>query len=139
MFAANKSNDSGGDGDRRELNTIVGKGSVIEGKIKIKNSVRIDGKIKGEITSTGTVTIGSDGEVEGTINATNVIVGGRVRGKMNVKSKIILEKNSVLIGDLVTQKLNIAEGAIFDGNCIMDDKNAPVKPGQTKSDQETGK
>lgn len=139
MFAANKSYDSGGNGDRHELNTIIGKGSVIEGKIKIKNSVRIDGKIKGEITSTGTVTIGSDGEVEGTINAANVIVGGRVRGKMNVKSKIILEKNSVLIGDLITQKLNIAEGAIFDGNCIMDDKSTPVKPVQAKSDQETGK
>ena len=139
MFAANKSGDTGKNGDRRELNTIVGKGSVVEGKIKIKNSVRIDGKIKGEITSTGTVTIGSDGEVEGTINAANAIIGGRVRGKMNVQSKIILEKNSVLIGDLKTQKLNIAEGAIFDGNCIMDDKGTPLKPVQIKSDQEAGK
>lgn len=139
MFAANKNDDSGKNGDRRELNTIIGKGSVIEGKIKIKNSVRIDGKIKGEITSTGTVTIGSDGEVEGTINAANAIIGGKVRGKMNVQSKIILEKNSVLIGDLKTQKLNIAEGAIFDGNCIMDDKGTPLKPVQTKSDQEAGK
>ncbi len=139
MFAANKNDDSGRNGDRRELNTIIGKGSVIEGKIKIKNSVRIDGKIKGEITSTGTVTIGSDGEVEGTINAANAIIGGRVRGKMNVQSKIILEKNSVLIGDLKTQKLNIAEGAIFDGNCIMDDKGTPLKPVQIKSDQEAGK
>lgn len=137
MFAANKSND--GAGDRRELNTIIGKGSIIEGKIKVKNSIRIDGKIKGEVSSTGTVTVGSDGEVEGSINAANAIIGGRVRGKMNVQQKIILEKNSVLIGDLKTQKLNIAEGAVFDGNCIMEDKNVPTKQVQIKSDQEAGK
>ena len=137
MFGINKEEDRGT--DNRELNTIIGKGSVIEGKIKIKNSIRIDGKIKGEISSTGTVTVGADGEVEGTINAANAIIGGRVRGKMNIPSKIILEKNSVLIGDLKTQKLNIAEGAIFDGNCIMEDKNAPDKQIQSKRDQEAGK
>lgn len=137
MFAAYKSNDVAG--DRRELNTIIGKGTSIEGKIKVKNSIRIDGKIKGEVSSTGTVTVGSDGEVEGSINAANAIIGGRVRGKMNVQQKIILEKNSVLIGDLKTQKLNIAEGAVFDGNCVMEDKNVPVKQVQIKSDQEAGK
>lgn len=137
MFAAYKSNDVAG--DRRELNTIIGKGSIIEGKIKVKNSIRIDGKIKGEVSSTGTVTVGSDGEVEGSINAANAIIGGRVRGKMNVQQKIILEKNSVLIGDLKTQKLNIAEGAVFDGNCIMEDKDVPTKQVQIKSDQEAGK
>ena len=137
MIGINKEDDRGT--DNRELNTIIGKGSVIEGKIKIKNSIRNDGMIKREISSTGTVTVGSDGEVEGTINAANAIIGGRVRGKMIVPSKIILEKNSVLIGDLKTQKLNIAEGAIFDGNCIMEDKNAPDKQIQPKRDQEAGK
>jgi len=137
MFAINKEDISGA--DKRELNTIVGKGSLIEGKIKIKNSIRIDGKVKGEVSSTGTVTVGSEGEVEGTISAANVIIGGRVRGKMIVDSKIILEKNSVLIGDLKTQTLNISEGAIFDGNCIMEDKSAPVKQVKPKSDQEAGK
>lgn len=137
MFTINKNDTPAA--DKRELNTIIGKGSLIEGKIKIKNSIRIDGKIKGEISSTGTVTVGSEGEVEGTINAANAIIGGRVRGKMVIDSKIILEKNSVLIGDLTTQKLNISEGAIFDGNCIMEDKNAPTKQLKPKSGQEAGK
>ncbi len=137
MFGINKDADSGA--DQRELNTIIGKGSVIDGKIKIKNSIRVDGKVKGEISSSGTTTIGSEGEVEGTINASNAIIGGKVRGKMNVQSKIILEKNSVLVGDLKTQKLNIAEGAIFNGDCIMEDKNVPVKQLQQKNDQEAGK
>ncbi len=111
----------------RELNTIVGKGSLIEGNIKIKNSIRIDGKVKGEVSSSGTVTVGGEGEVEGTVSAVNAIVGGKVRGKMNVKGKIVLEKNSVLIGDILTNKLTISEGAVFDGNCIMDNKSGIEK------------
>ena len=124
MFGTKEGNASA---ESRELNTIIGKGSVIEGKIIIKHSIRVDGKIKGDIASTGTVTVGGEGEVEGTITAANAIIGGRVRGKMIVKSKIILEKNSVLIGDLKTQKLNINEGAVFDGNCIMEEQTAPLK------------
>ncbi len=137
MFGVKDDSSSASD---RELNTIIGKGSVIDGNINIKNSLRIDGKIKGEITSTGTVTVGSDGEVEGTINANNAIIGGKVRGKMNIKGKIVLEKNSVLIGDLLTNKLTISEGAIFDGNCVMDNKNGSTpKVIKEKSDEKAGK
>ncbi len=125
--------------ESRELNTIIGKGSVIEGTINIKNSIRVDGKVKGDLSSTGTVTIGGDGQVDGTIVAANAIIGGRVRGKMIVKQKIILEKNSVMIGDLKTQKLNINEGAVFDGNCIMDDSKAPKKePEKPIDDKKSG-
>jgi len=136
MFGIKEGNEST---ESRELNTIIGKGSFIEGTIDIKNSIRIDGRIKGDVSSTGTVTVGGDGEVEGTIKAANAIVGGRVRGKMIVKQKIILEKHSVLIGDLQTQKLSINEGAIFDGNCIMEDKEAPAKKiVKAQDDKKTG-
>ena len=137
MIGISKDDDSSS--DLRELNTIIGKGSVIDGKVKIKNSIRIDGKIKGEVSSTGTVTVGGEGEVEGKITAANAIIGGRVQGKMVIQSKIILEKKSVLIGDLKTQQLNIMEGAIFDGNCVMEDKKAPTRQIQAKSDKEAGK
>jgi cytoskeletal protein CcmA (bactofilin family) len=126
--------------DNRELNTIIGRGSVIEGKLVISNSIRVDGIVKGDIASTGTLTVGGEGEIEGTITAENAIIGGRIRGTLNIQSKVILEKNAVLIGDLKTQKLNIAEGAIFDGNCIMEAKPAPpVKHTQERSGKEPGK
>ena len=109
--------------DGRELNTILGKGSVIEGKISIKNSVRVDGRIVGEISSTGTITIGEKGEVEGNVNATKAVIGGKVKGRINATVKAILEAHSVLIGDLKTAKLTIDEGAMFEGRCLMPDEN----------------
>ncbi len=136
MFGVKEDNSSTA---KSELNTIVGKGSVIDGNIHIKNSIRVDGKVKGEVSSSGTVTVGAEGEIEGTVNAANAIIGGRVRGKLNVKGKIVLEKNSVLIGDLATNKLTISEGAIFDGNCIMDNQDGLGKNVKAKSDEKAGK
>jgi cytoskeletal protein CcmA (bactofilin family) len=108
--------------DNRELNTIIGKGSVINGKISIQNSVRIEGRVVGEVSSTGTVTIGSKGEVEGDIVAINAVIGGKVKGSIKASEKIILESNSVLVGDLQTVKLTIDEGAMFEGKCYMSDE-----------------
>ena len=141
MFGGKTRNDAD---DGRELNTILGKGSVIEGKISIKNSVRVDGKLIGDISSTGTVTVGEKGEVEGTINAVRAIVGGKVKGRINASAKAILEAQSVFIGDLKTAKLTIDEGAMFEGRCLMNDEEMQERGGRqnngdTKETKDAGK
>ncbi len=109
--------------DNKELNTIIGKSSVVNGKISIQNSIRIEGKIIGEVISSGTVTIGSKGEVEGDIIGIVAIIGGKVKGSVRAEEKIVLESNSILIGDLKTAKLTIDEGAMFEGKCYMTDED----------------
>ena len=122
--------------DGRELNTILGKGSVIEGKISIKNSVRVDGRIIGEISSTGTVTVGEKGEIEGNIIAQRAIVGGKVKGRINAALRTILEAQSVFIGDLKTAKLTIDEGAMFEGRCLMtDDGKQPHQQNSSRGNE----
>jgi len=109
--------------DSRELNTIIGKGSVINGKVSIQNSIRIEGKVIGEVFSSGTITVGAKGEIEGNIEGINAIIGGKVKGSVTAAEKIVLEANSILIGDLKTVKLTIDEGAMFEGKCSMPDEN----------------
>jgi cytoskeletal protein CcmA (bactofilin family) len=123
--------------DGRELNTILGKGSVIEGKIIIKNGVRVDGRVVGEISSTGTITVGDNGEIEGDITAIRAIVGGKVKGRINASAKAVLEANSVFIGDLQTATLMIDEGAMFEGRCLMvgDGSDATENSAQKTSNQ----
>lgn len=106
-------------GDARELNTILGSGSVVEGKLAIQNSVRVEGRLVGEITSTGTVTVGPEGEVEGNVNAVKVIIGGKIKGGVRASDGVILEANGVLVGDVWTTRITIDEGAMFEGKCTM--------------------
>lgn len=109
---------SGSEATGAELN-FIGKGTVVEGKIITESSMRIDGKIKGNVVCKNILTIGENGEIEGDVDALNVNVGGRVKGKISVKQKLVLESKSSLIGDLKASKLIIDEGAIFEGTSVM--------------------
>lgn len=107
-----------------ELN-FLGGGTIVEGTIRANNSVRVDGKIKGKLICKNTLTIGVNGEVEGDVEAKNAIIGGKIKGKIKVTEKLVLEAKSILIGDLKASKLLIDEGAVFEGTSDMGKKEPP--------------
>jgi cytoskeletal protein CcmA (bactofilin family) len=102
-----------------EISTLLGKDAEIRGSIKTQGSVRIDGIIVGELSSTKTVTIGATGSVDGNIHAEDIIVGGKVKGTLNARGKITLDSSAQLEGDLNASRLTIAEGAVFRGRSSM--------------------
>ncbi len=108
----------------KEMN-LVGSGTVIEGKIRSQGSVRIDGKLIGEVTASESLAVGITGEIEGNVTAKNVTVGGKVRGSINASEKIVFEGKSVIRGDVRATRLVIDEGSIFDGKISMTEK-APM-------------
>lgn len=108
----------------KELN-IIGAGTVIEGKLRSQGSVRIDGKMTGDISSTENVAVGPTGEVEGTVTAKNVTIGGKIRGTVTASEKLVFEGKAVVKGDIRSSKLVIDEGALFDGKCTMTDSRPP--------------
>jgi len=101
------------------LNTIIGKGSSFEGNLKVEQSLRVDGRIKGHISTTDSIVIGKDGEIEGEIITKNAIIGGRVHAKINAAGKVVLESKAMFVGELKTTRLVIDDGAVFEGRCSM--------------------
>jgi cytoskeletal protein CcmA (bactofilin family) len=102
-----------------ELSTILGKGSEFEGKIKVEHTMRVDGKVVGDIATSDTLIIGKEGSVNGNVKTRNLVVGGKISGSAEAKEKIVLESKAEFHGDMKTSKLVIDEGAIFDGRCSM--------------------
>lgn len=115
------------------LNTIVGKGSLFDGNLKVQSTLRVDGKLKGNITASDSLVVGKEGEINGEVSVRNAIIGGRLKGKLSASGKVVLEANSVFNGELKTAKLVIDEGAIFEGNCSMGGASAESKGEYGKS------
>lgn len=113
--------ENGAESSSTELN-FLGGGTVVEGTIRANNSVRVDGRIIGKLICKNTLTIGINGEIEGDIEAKNAIIGGKIKGKIKVAEKLVLEAKSILIGDLKASKLLIDEGAVFEGTSDMGKK-----------------
>ena len=105
------------------MNTIIGKGTVLNGTLKVEQSVRIDGKIKGEVNATETLVVGKTGELqEAKVRVKNAVIGGKLYGTVEASNRIILENQSVLLGDIKARLLVIEEGATFSGNCDSGDQ-----------------
>ena len=108
------------------MNTIIGKGTKIEGQMEVAQSIRIDGLFKGSVTATDTLIVGTTGELNDvSVKVKNAIIGGKIRGNIIASNKVTLESSSNLEGDLTAKLLVIEEGALFSGNCRSGDKLEP--------------
>jgi cytoskeletal protein CcmA (bactofilin family) len=98
--------------------TLLAKGVVLKGEIHVEGTVRIDGRLDGDIQTKGQVIIGEDGLVQGTITAGTVISSGRIKAKVMADDRVQLMKTATLIGEVLTPLLIIEEGAKLQG--VMD-------------------
>ena len=87
----------------------------IKGSLKFQNELTIDGKIEGEINSSGVLTVGENAEIKGEIKTKSVTVLGKVHGNITVEERCELKAHAVLHGDLKATRLVIEEGATFVG------------------------
>lgn len=100
------------------INTIIGLGSLISGDIRINGFIRIDGDVNGNIETTSNVLIGDKARIKGNINAASVVIGGTVLGDITAPKGIKLLSSSIVIGNLITKKIQIDDDVIFNGHCI---------------------
>ncbi len=98
---------------------IIGAGTIIEGEIKSNGDIRIDGTIRGSVTSKAKVVVGSTGIVDGDVHCQNADISGTVKGKITVMEMLFLKSAARINGDIQTGKLVVEVGASFTGNCSM--------------------
>ena len=115
-----------------DITAFLGSGTIYNGQLTFVGSVRIDGQFTGEIKSEGTLILGQEAKVEGTINVCHLVLSGNLHGDVVVTGKTILHKTANLTGNLITRSLIIEEGAMLQGNISMDpamEKNAKAISG----------
>ncbi|MCS7228174.1 MAG: polymer-forming cytoskeletal protein, partial [Endomicrobia bacterium] len=103
----------------KEIETVIGENTVFQGTIKTKGSIRIDGRLEGNIIEASQVIVGTKGYIQGDITARSVIVGGKINGNITAVESIELQPGAQLLGDIHTSTLSIGEGAVFEGHCVM--------------------
>ncbi len=103
----------------RELNGFLDKGTFFKGEITFKNMLRIDGKLNGVIRSNETLIIGEEGDDEGEIFVGTCVRNGKFKGKIEAKNKIEIHSRAFVEGEIKTPVLEVKEGGVFNGNCVM--------------------
>lgn len=96
----------------------------MQGTLSFKDPVnlKVNGNFNGNLETHGTLTVGASAFVEAHIVGDNIIIAGKVRGDIIAKKMLVLMPSAVVNGNISTPKLNIVEGALFQGKCqMMDD------------------
>jgi len=104
---------------RGEFPTTIGQDAVFKGELMFEKGVRLLGRIEGQVRSKGQLDIAEGASLEGEVHAGNIRVEGSVKGNLHATGKVQLTASARLEGDLTTTRLEVAEGAIFIGRCVV--------------------
>lgn len=133
----NSKNDSGSSSKSNSgsgMPNHINSDTVIEGTIKARGNLRIDGTLKGSLECQGRVVIGTSGLVEGDIRCENAEIEGSIKADVTVSDLLTLKGNAKVHGDIITKKLAIEPGASFTGSCSMGGVVKDISHGGKKQD-----
>lgn len=106
----------GGQPNRIEKNT------KIKGEIVSQADFRIDGKLDGNVKTSGKVVIGKDGYIHGKVECVNADIEGSFNGELMVSELLSLKASAVIEGTVSVNKLAVEPGATFNASCSMKGK-----------------
>ena len=98
---------------------MIGAGTIITGDVISKGDIRVDGTLKGSVSTEGKVVLGCEGVIEGDIVCKDADISGTIKARITVSQLLSLKTTAKLNGDIITNKLSIEPGASFTGSCSM--------------------
>ena len=115
------------------LSGFIGSGTEMTGEANFKAMLRVDGHLSGRITSeTGTLIIGSHGQVDANIEVATATIHGTVNGDIIATQRLELGRAAKVNGNIQTPSLMIEQGAIFEGSCKMIQPSAALEKGRKR-------
>ncbi len=123
------------------MNEIGGQPNRIEKNTKIKGDIiseadfRIDGKLDGNVKTSGKVVIGKDGYIHGKVECVNADIEGSFNGELIVSDLLSLKSSAVIEGTVSVSKLAVEPGATFNASCNMKGKGGSIHGSQASSAQ----
>ncbi len=102
-----------------KISSVIGSDMAVEGNIRAKEAVRVEGRVTGDVESEGALIISAGGSVKGNVKGSSIIIGGSVEGDLTSGGRTEVASTGKVIGNIRTKSLIVDENAVFQGQCIM--------------------
>lgn len=102
-----------------QMDTVLGEYTTVTGNFESEGSLKILGKVEGDIKASGDIYIESTAAITGNLYGSNIYISGKVKGNILSKGILHLQAQARLYGDIEVTSIVTDEGAIFQGNCRM--------------------
>ena len=104
---------------QQRIESLIGTGTLVDGNLTFTGGLRIDGKVKGNISASegesATLVVSEHAHVEGDIRVSHIVVNGSVQGQISVDDHIELQAKARVVGDVSYRSLEMQVGAVVQG------------------------
>lgn len=138
---------SGGDNKqtRARIDTLIGKNSRVDGDLRYKGGLHVDGEIRGNVHaeegSDSMLSLSQHGAIRGEVRVPHLVINGTVEGDVHAEKRLELGPEARITGDVYYHLVQIAVGATVNGKLVHKPAGpAPVaKGGKAEPLPEAGK
>jgi len=121
---------------QNRIDCLIGAGTVIEGSITFTGGLRIDGKVRGNVSAAadkpGTLVLSEQAQIDGEIHVAHAVINGMVTGPVHATEYIELQAKANVTGDVYYKTLEIQLGAVVQGRLVYQNDSKSDKVVQFK-------
>ena len=114
--------------------SVISSEVEITGTIKSSGSIRVDGKLDGELHCTGDAIIGKAAQIKGNIVVTSATIEGAVQGNITAKDRIEMKSSARVTGDIRAKRLSVEDGVTFIGRSEVNPSGSPLSAAPVMSE-----
>ena len=140
MWGKNSSESKAPGNDHSDITTLISGGTEIEGDIRFRGNVHVEGTIKGNITSdSGMLQLVKGSSVTGNIRAADVRIDGLVNGDVYASDRLELSRNAEINGNIYYDVMEMVAGAAINGRMERMHKTGELLPKGDEAEKENTK
>lgn len=114
------------------IDTLIGAKTEIKGDVTFSGGLRIDGKIRGNVTAKGdvnsTLVLSENAQIVGNVTVPHIISNGSIKGNVRAAERMELQPKAEIAGDVYYKVIEMALGAAINGSLVREqaDANRPA-------------
>lgn len=87
----------------------------IKGSITFAQPLSIEGRVEGDVTSSGDLTVGPKAFIRGNIKTRSVVISGVIEGNVTAQQRCEAKASASIFGDITAAAFKAEAGATFVG------------------------
>ena len=105
-----------------KLDTIIGSDTEVKGDVSVRSSLRVDGRVEGNVSVIETLFTGDKSVIHGEVHCKDGILAGRIEGNVFATGTIELQGRASVVGDVRCRNLVLDREAFLDGRVKMSEE-----------------